>query len=156
MYLSFFKHFCLYEVKICCIYLSPKINIFYNLVIQAVCLQILMFFLRNHQNEIKNRYDSIISDFKVRAQTLRAFKLSLDLSYELFFELVGNIMKIYLVKAYLDLRKEIGPSALLTTRSTAQKMAQFPNTPEYIGMLNQAISTVNQSLKNCFDLYNNI
>lgn len=113
-------------------------------------------FLRNHQNEIKNRYDSIISDFKVRAQTLRAFELSLDLSYELFFELVGNIMKIYLVKAYLDLRKEIGPSALLTTRSTAQKMAQFPNTPEYIGMLNQAISTVNQSLKNCFDLYNNI
>lgn len=65
-------------------------------------------------------------------------------------------MKIYLVKAYLDLRKEIGPSALLTTRTTTQKMAQFPNTPEYIGMLNQAISTVNQSLKNCFDLYNNI
>lgn len=113
-------------------------------------------FLRNHQNEIKNRYDSIISDFKVRAQTLRAFELSLDLSYELFFELVGNIMKIYLVKVYLNLGKEIGPSALLTTRGTAQKMAQFPNTPEYIGMLNQAISTVNQSLKNCFDLYNNI
>lgn len=113
-------------------------------------------FLRNHQNEIKNNYDSIISDFKVRAQTLRAFELSLDLSYDLFFELVGNTMKIYLVKAYLDLHKEIGPSALLTTRSTAQKMAQFPNNHEYVGMLNQAISTVNQSLKNCFGLYNNI
>jgi hypothetical protein len=65
-------------------------------------------------------------------------------------------MKIYLVKAYLDLHKEIGPSALLTTRSTAQKMAQFPNNHEYVGRLNQAISTVNQSLKNCFDLFNNI
>ena len=113
-------------------------------------------FLRNHQNEIKNSYNSIISDLKVRAQTLRAFELSLDLSYDLFFELVGNTMKIYLVKAYLDLHKEIDPSALLTTRSTAQKMAQFPNNHEYVGMLNQAISTVNQSLKNCFDLYNNI
>lgn len=113
-------------------------------------------FLRNHQNEIKNSYNSIISDLKVRAQTLRAFELSLDLSYDLFFELVGNTMKIYLVKAYLDLHKEIDPSALLTTRSTAQKMAQFPNNHEYVGMLNQAISTVNQSLKNCFGLYNNI
>lgn len=65
-------------------------------------------------------------------------------------------MKIYLVKAYLDLRKEIGPLALLTTRGTTQKMAQFPNNHEYVGMLNQAISTVNQSLKNCFGLYNNI
>ena len=65
-------------------------------------------------------------------------------------------MKIYLVKAYLDLHKEICPSALLTNRSTAQKMAQFPNNHEYVGRLNQAISTVNQSLKNCFDLFNNI
>ena len=113
-------------------------------------------FLRNHQNEIKNSYNSIISDLKVRAQTLRAFELSLDLSYDLFFELVGNTMKIYLVKAYLGLHKEIDPAALLTTRSTAQKMAQFPNNHEYVGMLNQAISIVNQSLKNYFGLYNNI
>lgn len=82
-----YKHFCLYEVKNMLYLFKPEDQYLLQFSDSSGLSPNIDVFWRNHQNEIKNSYISIISDFKVRAQTLRAFELSLDLSYDLFLNL---------------------------------------------------------------------